>query len=307
MRITIIGTGGVGGYFGARMAQAGNEVTFIARGKHLEAMKSKGLQVNSINGDFHLAQVNATSDIEKSGRADLVVLAVKAWQLREVGPLLKSIADENTLVLPLQNGVLASDELKAFVPAENVLSGLCRIISYIEAPGVISHVAVEPTIVFGLPDNKQRERLLPLQALFTTAGIQSKLADDIESELWKKYISICVSALLAVTRATYGEIRECKETRAMMHQLFDEVANVGRALGVNIEADFVTRTMGFIDTFPYDSTSSLTRDIWEGKPSELEYQNGTVVRLAEKAGVDVPVNRFIYHALLLMEKKARQL
>lgn len=307
MRITIIGTGGVGGYFGARMAQAGNDVTFIARGKHLEAMNSQGLQVKSINGDFHLDKVKATSDIEKSGRADLVVLAVKAWQLREVGPLLKSIVDKDTLVLPLQNGVLASDELKAFVPAENVLSGLCRIISYIEAPGVISHVAVEPTIVFGLPDNSQRERLLPLQELFTSSNIKSKLADDIESELWKKYISICVSALLAVTRATYGEVRECEETRSMMHRLFDEVADVGRALGVNIEADFVTKTMGFIDTFPYDSTSSLTRDIWEGKPSELEYQNGTVVRLAEKAGVDVPVNRFIYHSLLLMEKRARKM
>ena len=306
MRITIIGTGGVGGYFGGRLAQAGNEVTFIARGKHLEAMKNKGLQVNSINGNFHLAKVNATSDLEQSGRADLIILAVKAWQLREVGPLLKTIMDKDTLVLPLQNGVLASDELKAFVPAENVLSGLCRIISFIEAPGVISHVAVEPTIVFGLPDNTQRERLLALQALFTTAGIQSKLADDIESELWKKFITICASALLAVTRSTYGEVRECEELLAMMHQLHDEVANVGRALGVNIETDYVAKVMAFLPTYPYNSTASLTRDIWEGKPSELEYQNGTVVRLAEKAGVDVPVNRFIYHSLLLMEKKARQ-
>jgi 2-dehydropantoate 2-reductase len=306
MKITIIGTGGVGGYFGARMAQAGNEVTFIARGKHLEAMKSKGLQVNSINGDFHLAKVNATSEIEKSGVADLVVLAVKAWQLKEVGPMLKSIVDEHTLVLPLQNGVLASDELKAILPAQNVLSGLCRIISYIEAPGVISHVAVEPTIVFGLPDNSQRERLLKLQKLFTSSGIKSKLADDIESELWKKFITICASALLAVTRSTYGEIRECEELRAMMHQLHDEVANVGRAMGVNIEADYVSRIMAMLPTYPYDSTASLTRDVWEGKPSELEYQNGTVVRFAEKVGVDVPVNRFIYHSLLLMEKRARQ-
>lgn len=306
MRITIIGTGGVGGYFGARMAQAGNEVTFIARGKHLEAMKSKGLQVNSINGDFHLSKVNATSDLEQSGRPDLIILAVKAWQLREVGPLLKAIVDKDTLVLPLQNGVLASDELKAFVPAENVLSGLCRIISYIEGPGVIRHVAVEPTIVFGLADNSQRERLLELQALFTSSGIKSKLADDIESELWKKFITICASALLAVTRSTYGEIRECEELLAMMHQLHDEVANVGRALGVNIEADYVAKIMALLPTYPYNSTASLTRDVWEGKPSELEYQNGTVVRLAEKAGVDVPVNRFIYHALLLMEKKARQ-
>jgi len=306
MRIAIIGTGGVGGYFGCRLAQAGNDVCFIARGRHLEVIKKNGLFLKSIKGDFHLKNVNVTSEIDNCVKAELVILAVKAWQIKEIAPRLKSVIDDNTLILPLENGVMASDELKEFLPATNVLNGLCRIISYIEEPGVISHVSIEPTIIFGRPDNLQANRLVELDSVFSSAGIKSIVADDIVAEQWKKFITICVSALLAVTRGTYGEVRECTETRAMMHQLFDEVANVGRALGVNIEDDFVTKTMSYVDSFAYDSTLSLTRDIWEGKPSELEYQNGTVVRLAEKAGIDVPVNRFIYHTLLPMELRARK-
>ncbi|TCO08706.1 ketopantoate reductase family protein [Natronoflexus pectinivorans] len=305
MKVTIIGTGGVGAYFGGRMAKAGHDVTFVARGEHLKTMLEKGLQVKSINGDFLVSPVKATSEIAKTGVADLVIVAVKAWQLKEVAMQLKNVVGENTLVLPLQNGVLASEELKEVLPHKNVLAGLCRIISKIENSGIINHLAVEPTIVFGEADNSKTDRVLELNSIFEASGFKSMVAKDIQSELWKKFISICVSALLAVTRSTYGEVREQPETREMMYRLFKEVADVAAAMNVYIKEDFVDKTMGFIDTFPYDSTSSLTRDIWEGKPSELEYQNGTVVRLAERAGVDVPVNRFIYHSLILMEKRAR--
>ncbi len=305
MKIAIIGTGGVGGYFGGRLAMAGNDVTFIARGAHLEAILKNGLTVKSINGDFKVYPAKATSDIVSIGRVDLVMVATKAWQVKETAVQIKEIIGSETIVLPLQNGVLASDELKEVLPATNVIAGLCRIISKIEAPGIINHLAVEPTIVFGESDNSINQRLEKLNTVFTEAGFKSKIADDIQSELWKKYISICVSGWLGVTRSTYGEIRECEETRKTMFDLFTEVAELARARGVNIEPEFVDKTMSFIDTFPHDSTSSLTRDVWEGKPSELEYQNGAVVRLAQEVGMDVPVNRFIYHSLLLMEKRAR--
>ncbi|ASB50251.1 ketopantoate reductase family protein [Alkalitalea saponilacus] len=305
MKVTIIGTGGVGAYFGGRMANAGHDVTFVARGEHLKAMLEKGLKVKSINDDFLVSPVKATSNISETGVSDLVIVAVKAWQLKDVAVQLKNVVAENTLVLPLQNGVLASEELKEVLPHKNVLAGLCRIISKIENPGIINHLAVEPTIVFGETDNSKTDRVLELNSIFEASGFKSMVANDIQSELWKKFISICVSALLAVTRSTYGEVREQPETREMMCQLFKEVADVAAAMNVYIKEGFVDKTMGFIDTFPYDSTSSLTRDIWEGKPSELEYQNGTVVRMAEKAGVDVPVNRFIYQSLILMEKRAR--
>lgn len=306
MKIAIIGTGGVGGYFGGRLAMAGNEVTFVARGNHLEAIQKNGLTVKSIHGDFLVKPVKVTSDIASTDRVDLVIVATKAWQVKEVAGDILKITGPETIVLPLQNGVMASDELKEVLPAHNVIAGLCRIISKMDAPGVINHFAVDPAIVFGECDNTQTERLKQLDAVFRAAGFKSKHAADIHSEIWKKFTSICVSGLLGVTRSTYGEIRECPQTREMMFRLFTEVADLARARGVYIEPDFVDKTMAFIDTFPYDSTSSLTRDVWEGKPSELEYQNGTVVRLAEQAGLDVPVNRFIYHSLLLMEKRARR-
>jgi 2-dehydropantoate 2-reductase len=160
-------------------------------------------------------------------------------------------------------------------------------------------------IIFGEGDNKVTDRIKTLKEIFDHSGIKSRIALDIQSELWKKFINICASGLLAVTRATYGEIREIRETRQMMQALFEEIYVLSQELGICIESDFVTRTMSFVDSFAYDATSSLTRDVWEGKPSEIEYQNGTVVKLAQQYGVHTPVNKFIYECILPMERKAR--
>lgn len=306
MKILIVGTGGVGGYFGGRLAQAGHDVTFIARGAHKEAMEKDGLKVKSINGDFSVTKVNVTEKISEAEEPDLIIISVKAWQVKDIARQLTSVIGQNTMVLPLQNGVLASDELKEFLPQKNVLSGLCRIISKIEGPGKINHLAVDPTIVFGECNNSKTDRVYALEKVFNESGFKGRVAKDIQADLWKKFISICVSAWLAVTRSTYGEVREQPETRKVMRDLFDEVALLAHKKGVNIDSDFVDKTMAFIDTFPPESTSSLTRDVWEGKPSELEYQNGSVVKLADEIGLEVPVNRFIYYSLLLMEKRARR-
>jgi 2-dehydropantoate 2-reductase len=306
MKILIIGTGGVGGYFGGRLAKAGHDVTFIARGAHKKAMEESGLKVKSINGDFSLEKVTVTDNIADVAPPDLVIISVKAWQVKDIAKQLKPVITDHTMVLPLQNGVLASDELKEVLPEKNVLSGLCRIISKIDEPGIINHLTVDPAIVFGECDNAKTDRVLQLEKTFNDAGFKGRVAQNIQADLWRKFISICVSGLLGVTRATYGEVRDQKETRQVMRNLFDEVAVLANKKGANIESDFVDKTMAFIDTFPPESTSSLTRDVWEGKPSELEYQNGTVVRLAEEIGLEVPVNRFVYYSLLLMEKRARQ-
>lgn len=305
MKITVVGTGGVGAYFGGRLANSGNDVTFIARGEHLDAINKNGLLVKSINGDFKVNGAKATDKLEKTQRADLIILAVKAWQVKEIAEQIKPILGENTLVLPLQNGVLSSEELREVLPHKNVLAGLCRIISKIEAPGIINHLAVEPSIAFGEYDNHKSERLLLVQEAFKKAGFKSFIADDIQAERWKKFIYICSSAWLAVTRSTNGQVCEQPETKQILFELFVEVATLARKLGVNIPAGFEEKTMTLTEGFPYDSTSSLTRDIWEEKPSELEYQNGAVVRLANEIGLEVPINRFIYHSLLLMEKRAR--
>ena len=306
MKITIIGTGGVGGYFGGKIAKAGYDVTFVARGEHLKAIQKNGLIVKSILGDFKLDRVKATDRINDIGAMELIIIGVKAWQVKEVANELKSIVKRKTIVLPLQNGVLATDELKEQISGDNVISGLCRIMSKIESPGVINHFGIEPTIVFAEVDNSKTERIQTIKELFDKSGINSKISNDINSDLWKKFISICASGLLAVTKTTYGELRELKETRQMMIDLLTEIYQLSQKIGIQIEHDFLDKTISFIDSFPYDSTGSLTRDVWEGKPSEIDYQNGTVVKLGQKFGIDTPINRFIYNCILPTELKARK-
>ena len=307
MKIAIIGTGGVGGYFGAKLVQAGYDVSFVARGEHLKAIQKDGLIIKSILGDFKVENLKATEKITEIGNPDLIIIGVKAWQIKEIRDEIKLILKYDTLILPLQNGILAAEELSENINKQNILGGLCRIISKIDSPGVIHHIGVTPTIVFGELDKTKTKRVDKIQELFKTAGIESKISEDIEADLWRKFIAICVSGLLAVTNTTYGELRGLKETRRIMIDLLNEIFLLSQKMGVNIESDFVDKTVSFIDTFPYDSTSSLTRDVWDKKASEIEYQNGTVVRFGEKYGIDTPINKFVYNCILPGELKARGL
>jgi 2-dehydropantoate 2-reductase len=307
MKIAVIGTGGVGGYFGGKLANAGFDVTFLARGKQLEALRKNGLFVKSIAGNFHVENVKAVEKIEEIGPSDLILLAVKAWQIKSIREELKSIIHPTTMLLPLQNGVVTAEELAATIDKKHIVGGLCRIISKIEEPGIITHFGVpSPKITFGELDHSDPERLQKLKSIFDNAGINAEISFNIEAELWKKFLMICVSGLLAVTRTTYGELREMKETRQLMIELFTEIYTLSKIMEIQIEPDLVDKTVNLIDKLPYDSTSSLTRDVWEGKPSEIEYQNGTVVRLGLEHNVETPVNRFVYSCILPMERKARK-
>lgn len=306
MKITIIGTGGVGGYFGGKLAAAGYDITFVARGEHYNAIKKSGLLIKSVNGDFKIDNATVVKNINEIVETDFVLLGVKAWQIKEIAPDLKKVINKNTVILPLQNGVAAVDELSEQIDKSNILSGLCRIISKIESPGVINHFGVNPFILFGEIDNSKSERVVKIKDMFDRSGIESRIAEDITAEIWKKYISICVSGLLAVTRSTYGVVRELKETRGLMIDLMNEIYALSLKTGINIEPDFVDKTLSFIDTFPFDSTSSLTRDVWEGNPSEIEYQNGYIDKLGIKYGIPTPVNSFIYKCILPLEIKARK-
>jgi 2-dehydropantoate 2-reductase len=277
----------------------------LARGKHLKALSNNGLTIKSILGDFKVEKLRATDKITEIDKPDLVIIGVKAWQVIEVRDDINRILHSDTMILPLQNGVLAATELSQRIDKQNILGGLCRIISKIESPGVINHFGITPTVVFGELDRSKTERIFKVKKTLETAGIESKISEDIEADLWKKFIAICVSGLLAVTKTTYGELRELKETRQLMIDLLTEIYLLSQKIGVNIEPDFVKNTVSFIDSFPYDSTSSLTRDVWENKPSEIEYQNGTVVQLGEKYGIDTPINRFVYDCILPNELKVR--
>jgi len=306
MKTAIIGTGGVGGYFGGRLAKAGYDVTFLARGAHLKAIQKNGLTIKSILGDFTIDPAKVTERIDNIGLTNLVILGVKAWQVKDISKDLLTIIKKDTIVMPLQNGVMAAEELMDNIRNENIIGGLCRIMSKIEAPGVINHYGLEPSILFGELDNTGTERIDLIKAMFDKAGISSKISEDITADLWKKFIGICVSGLLAVTKTTYGELRELKETRQLMIELLNEIYQLSQKIGIEIEPGFVEKTISVIDSYPYGSTSSLTRDVWEGRPSEIEYQNGAVVWFGEKFGVDTPVNRFVYNSILPMELKARK-
>ncbi len=305
MKIAVIGAGAVGGYFGGRLAEHGFDVCFLARGATLAALRTEGLRLKSPRGDAAL-RVRATGDPAAIGPVDTVLVGVKAWQVPEVAPTLRPLLGADTCVLPLQNGVEAPAQLAAALGEQHVLGGMCRIISRLLAPGHVEHLGAEPTIALGELDNRKSARLERLRDTLARAGITAVIPPDIDVVLWEKFLLIAaMSGVGAVTRAPAGVLREMPETRAMLAGAMREIAAVAAARGVAMTADAVDRTLAFIDTLPAESTASMQRDLMEGRPSELDYQNGAVVRLGREAGVETPLNRFLYHSLLAMERQAR--
>ncbi|MBA2779977.1 2-dehydropantoate 2-reductase [Billgrantia kenyensis] len=307
MKFAIMGSGGVGGYFGARLAEAGEDVTFIARGQHLAAMQQQGLRVSSIKGDVVLNPVKATDDPATLGEMDCVIVAVKAWQVREAAEAIRPLVGPGTMVLPLENGVEAAATLVDVLGEASVLEGLCGILAWREAPGHIRHAGVDPFVRFGERDNHSSERTAHLKAVFDTAhGLNAEIPDDIHVAQWSKFMFICaMSGIGSITRAPIGVTRQLPETRALIQAMLEEIDQVAQSHGVAFPADAVSRAMQFIDAMPADSTSSMQRSIMAGEPSELESQNGAVVRLGKAAGVPTPVNAMVYAALLPQERAAR--
>lgn len=306
MRVAVLGVGGVGGYFGARLAQAGHEVHLIARGAHLEAIRAGGLRVVSPKGDVVVQPASATADPTSIGPVDLVLVGVKSWQLAEAAASLAPLIGPATVVLPLLNGVEAHDILAAALGPARVLGGLCRIIAYIAAPGVIRHVGAEPTIIFGELDNRRSARVEALRSAFSAAHVGAIVPPDIHVAIWEKFMLVATwSGLGAVTRAPIGVWLRLPGTRAMAEAALREVVAVANARGVALEPAQVDATLQFLDTMPAEGTASMQRDIMEGRPSELEAQNGAVVRLGAAAGVPTPTHAFLYHVLLPQELAAR--
>ena len=306
MKIVVFGTGGVGGYFGGRLAQAGNDVTFIARGQHLNAIKQNGLTVKSINGDFNV-KAHATEDLSTVDTPDLIILGVKSWQISDAAQQLKKIVAETTMVLPLQNGANNADKLRAVLPDNNVIVGLSKIISRIESPGVIDHFAVDPEIVFAEYNNQLTERIKRLNTVLNQAKIKNSISEDIHLDIWKKYLFITtISGIGALTRASVGAMRENTEVREIMLQTANEIVAVANAKGIGLQPAHVDFIMTFVDNLNYNATTSMQRDIMEGRPSELEDFNGYVVEQGTLLNVDTATNSFIYHSLKLQEQKARE-
>jgi 2-dehydropantoate 2-reductase len=306
MRVAVVGVGAVGGYFGGRLARSGVDVRFIARGETLAALQHGGLRVDSIAGDFVIDPARAFANPAELGAVDVVLVAVKAWQVDGLAPTLRSLLHPQTVVVPLQNGVEAADQLAATLGQEHVAPGVCHIVASVEAPGHSRHSGLEPRIAFGEWDNRPSARLENLQRAFTHAEVKAQIPPDIGVALWEKFLFIAsLSGMGAVTRVPAGELRRLPETRRLLVQALDEVAAVARARGVALPQDAETRTLAFIDALPEAATSSMQRDIMAGRPSELEAQLGAVVRFGAQADVPTPVTALLYHVLLPQELQAR--
>jgi len=307
MRFAVMGTGGAGGYFGARLAEAGHDVSFIARGDHLAAMRSGGLRVDSVNGDVVVKPVTATADPREVGVVDYVLLGVKAWQVAAAARAIKPMIGPRTAVLPLQNGVEAPQEIGFEVGPEHALGGTARIISFVAGPGHIKHTGAAPTLEIGELDGAASTRVQALQAaLMAAKGVSAVIPDDIHVAMWTKFLFIAsTSGVGAVTRSPMGIFRSTPETRKMLLHAMQEIERVSRAKSIILARDVVDSAMAYVDNLPPTGTTSMQRDIAEARPSELESLSGAVTRLGIAAGVATPTHAFMYHALLLQERRAR--
>lgn len=306
MKLAFVGIGGLGGYFGGRLAKAGNDVIFIARGSTLEELRKNGLRVESPLGDFALPKVQATGDPASVGHVDAVFVTTKAWQVSEAAQQIRSLVGPETVVVPFQNGVEAYDQLAAVLGPEHVLGGMCHVIAMVIAPGVIRHGGLTALITIGEWNNAQTPRLERLVECLRAAGLETRVPGNIQVALWEKFEFIAsFGGVGAVTRAPAGVMRSVPGTRLLLERAMREIVGVACAGGVPVPEESVANTMKFIDSLPPDGTASMQRDLIAGRPSELEAQSGAVVRLGRAQNFPTPVHEFIYNAMLPGELRAR--
>jgi 2-dehydropantoate 2-reductase len=307
LRFAVFGTGAVGGYFGGRLAEAGEDVRFIARGGHLAAIRERGLRVSSVDGDFVIHPARVADDPAAIGPVDVILVGVKAWQVPEAALALRPLLGQRSWVVPLQNGIEAPDQLASVLGAERVLGGLCRILAFLDGPGHIRHSGVTPYIAFGELDRAKSDRVERLRgALARTRGITVEVPPDIGIAMWSKFLFItALGGIGALTRSPIGVLRSEPKSRDLLRKALEEIQAVAVGNRIALPPETAAKTLAYIDTLPPEGTASMQRDIMEGRPSELEAQVGAVVRLGERLGVPVPVHRMIYDTLLPLERKAR--
>ena len=298
MRIAVVGAGGVGGAFGAALAQAGADVTFIARGAHLKAMQENGLRVVSPRGDVHLVPTQATDDPAKVGQVDLVMFCVKLWDVESAGEAIKPMVGPNTAVLPLQNGVDASDRLLPILGARAVMGGVAQISATIEAPGVIRQTGTFMKLIFGELDGSITPRGEAFLALCQKAGFDAALSDKILTELWLKFILLAAnSGMTGLTRRPMGELRDDPDIAPFMRAAAEEVAAVAVAKGVQLPAGAVDRIVAGWAKAPPNMRASMAIDLIRGNRIELPWLSGKVVSMGRELGVPTPTHALIYAAL----------
>jgi 2-dehydropantoate 2-reductase len=300
MRIVIMGAGGLGGYFGARLAAAGNDVAFIARGKHLEAMLQNGLQVTSARGDLHLRDVVATDQPAALSPADVIMVAVKLWDTEAAAEAIKPLVGPETAVVSFQNGVSKDEALTRILGRDAVIGGVGQIGVVIAGPGVIAHTGTMAKLIFGEFDNRRSRRVEALLDACISAGIDAEIPPDINLAIWEKFAFLVpMAACTAGMRSPIGPIRANPQTRGFLLDVMREVVAVGRALGVALPEDYVEQRAAFIEALPPQMTASMAGDLARGNRLELPWLSGAVVELGRKVGVPTPLNRAVADILAL--------
>jgi 2-dehydropantoate 2-reductase len=293
MKIAIFGSGGVGGYFGGRLAATGVDVTFLARGAHLDAMRTRGLRIDSPKGDVHLPQVKAESDPAAIGPAEIVFFAVKLYDTERALELLPPLIGPETVVIPLQNGVDSVAAVTRAVGAPHTAGGTCYVSAVIAEPGVIRHTAMDH-LIFGELDGTRTARLEWLLEACRSAGFQSTLSTDIILDIWAKFVRLSVfSGMTAVTRSPLGVLRDDPELFAMLKDAVTEAMAVARAKGIAMPQSTVEDVATAYRALPAQTKSSMLEDLERGRRLELPWLSGAVVRIGRETGVETPTHRFI--------------
>jgi 2-dehydropantoate 2-reductase len=307
MKILIMGTGGVGGYYGGLLAHLGNEVTFIARGAHLYALRHEGLKVSSVHGDFHVFPANATDDPVNVGAVDLILFCVKTYHTEEAAQAIRPAVGHHTVVLSLQNGIDAAERIGNVIGAEHVIGGATWLSSAVEASGLIKQVSEFRRIVFGEPGGGRSDRIQSIFEVLNQMGITVEMSENIQKVLWTKFVFISsVSSVGSLTRLPMGEYRSIPETRALLTGIMQEVEALARAQSIPLDEDVVAKSMEFIDNSGPHIKPSMQLDVETGHRTELESMVGVIGRKGRELGVPTPVADFIYSALLPVEVKARR-
>jgi len=299
MKIAMMGSGGVGGFFGGRLAHAGYDVSFVARGAHLAAMRERGLTIeNEPQGNIQVPRVRATDDPAAIGPVDVVVVSVKLWDTEKAARQIRPLLGPRTGVLSLQNGVVKDDILRRELGEAPVMGGVGYVATHISRPGVIHQVGTMQRIVLGEYDGRRSERAELLVEALKKSGVTAELSGDVRRAIWEKFVFL--SALAGTTtamRTTIGPIRQNPRTRAFLLDLMREAVAVGRAHGVALPEDYAEQRLAFADGLPADMTSSMHHDLERGNPLEVEWLAGAVVTLGEAKGLPTPANRAVWDIL----------
>jgi 2-dehydropantoate 2-reductase len=307
MKILIMGTGGVGGYYGGLLAKDGNDVTFISRGAHLYAIRHEGLKVKSIHGDFIISPANATEDPAKVGPVDLIVFSVKTYHTDEAAEAIQPAVGSQTAVLSLQNGIDAAERIGKVVGMEHVLGGATWLSSAVEAPGVIKQISQFRRIVFGELGGGQSARIQSIYEVLKNTGSTVEISEDILKILWTKFVFIAaVSSLGSLTRLPMGDYRSVPEARGLISGIMREVEALAHAQEIALDEDVVAKSLEFMDNSGPHIKPSMQLDVEAGRRTEIESMIGVIGRKGRELGVPTPVADFVYASLLPIELKARK-